>query len=290
MVTPGNIMSFLVILGFIYALVFIMSKRSIAGFQSVARRDTVPIQKGSDIPVAQDAGADPWTKPYTTRPIQKVDDYEHDVIFNNEGDRQMSKAEINEKMRLWPFDWAGLPENSMKFQEKQQEWMLGLQQTGPVSTAKYTTIENFEVLPPDNKSLEEQEMKLLQTYAPACSKDLKYDIEDAKTLINKIYEKRGQRPLVHQREDGVYEVFETQDLEPKIVYEDEAEASTSRMAPAEYNAATFEVPQEARDLAAGLDPFFESSGRTRAGRTDYTPWTPGLERSFAPTYPRTNWY
>ncbi len=285
---PRNIMFILVIIGFIYALVFIIGKRNIAGFE--VRRDTVPIMKGSDIPVAQDAGADPWTKPYTTRPIQKVDDYEHDVIFNNEGDRQMSKTEINEKMRLWPFDWASLPLSAAQFQEKQQEWMLGLQKTGPVSTAKYATIENFEVLPPDTKSLEEQEMKLLQTYVPACSKDLKYDVEDAKTLINKIYEKKGQRPLVHQREDGVYEVFETQELNPKIVYEDDAEASTSRMSPADYNAATFEVPQEARDLAAGLDPFFESSGRTRAGRTDYTQWTPGLERSFAPTYPRTNWY
>lgn len=286
MITPGNITIVLVILAFVYAFIFLMGKRVVSGFQA----DTVLIQKGSDIPVTQDAGADPWTKPYTTRPIQKVDDYEHDVIFNNEGDRQLSKAEINEKMRLLPFDWARLPSNSMKFQEAQQDWMLGLQKTGPLNTAKYTTIENFEVLPPDTKSLEEQEMKLLQTYVPACSKDLKYDVEDAKILINKIYEKKGQRPLVHQREDGVYEVFETQELEPKIVWEDEAEASTGRMAPADYNEAKFEVPQGARDLAAGLDPFFETSGRTRAGRTDYTQWTPGLERSFAPTYPRTNWY
>jgi hypothetical protein len=51
-----------------------------------------------------------------------------------------------------------------------------------------------------------------------------------------------------------------------------------------------EVPQTVNDLAAGLDPFFEPRTSTRYNRNDYTKWTPGLERSFAPTFPIKEWY
>jgi len=42
-----------------------------------------------------------------------------------------------------------------------------------------------------------------------------------------------------------------------------------------------------------LDPFFtpvSQEARTRSEKWDYTSWTPGLERSFAPTEPQTKWY
>jgi hypothetical protein len=38
-----------------------------------------------------------------------------------------------------------------------------------------------------------------------------------------------------------------------------------------------------------LDPFFEPTTSTRADRSDYTKWTPGLQRMFAPTYPTADW-
>ena len=41
---------------------------------------------------------------------------------------------------------------------------------------------------------------------------------------------------------------------------------------------------------AGLDPFFQSRNRVRDGKYDYTEWTPGLERMFAPTYPLKSWF
>jgi hypothetical protein len=51
-----------------------------------------------------------------------------------------------------------------------------------------------------------------------------------------------------------------------------------------------EVPYTVTDVSAGLDPFFQSRNRVRDGKYDYTEWTPGLERMFAPTYPLKSWF
>jgi len=43
------------------------------------------------------------------------------------------------------------------------------------------------------------------------------------------------------------------------------------------------------DTAAGLDPFYSTSGSTHMNRWDYQKFTPGLERMFAPSKPLQNW-
>lgn len=259
-------------------------------FENVVRQGITPLKTGDSIPVTQDAGADPWTKPYTTDRIMKVDDYDHDIVRMNEGDREYSDAEINAKTVQRPFDWPGLPPSAAKFQTMQAQWMVDINRAEPAKVSIYKDIEGFSVLPPDYDKMEADEQKLLKTYVPACSKDLKYDIDDAKELINKIYAKRGQIPMIDVRDDGVYEVYETKESNPKIIYDDEAEAATVRASPADFDSATFTVPQAATDIAAGLDPFFEPGDRTRDGRSNYNTWTPGLERAFAPNLPRANWY
>jgi hypothetical protein len=40
----------------------------------------------------------------------------------------------------------------------------------------------------------------------------------------------------------------------------------------------------------GLDPFFTPGEQTRDSRWNYTQFTPGLERMFAPTEPMSKWY
>ncbi len=276
------------------------------------------LKKGDSIPVEQSCG-DPWTKPYTTTPIMKVDDYDHDVVYQQEGDRQYSKAMINRMTSQRPFEWPGLPPSAGNFQAKQQQWMVDIakaaspqfadeKEGGPKfrtyqdlmdaqqriaeasgSTNQYKTIEGFATLPPDADGIEMEERKLLQTYVPACSKDLKYDIDDAKDLIKKIYEKRGLKAKVDVAEDGTYQIYETEEINPKITYEDDPR-SVERLSEADAQSARIEVPQAANDLASGLDPFFSTNGRLRADRTDYTQWTPGLERMFAPNEARKNWY
>ena len=53
--------------------------------------------------------------------------------------------------------------------------------------------------------------------------------------------------------------------------------------------ATIEVPPAAVELSASRDPFYQATNSTRSDRSDYTKWTPGLERSFAPTFPTADW-
>ncbi len=290
----GNIVLFavgIIILG--YFFMFLKSKQylKVDFFEGgQVRQGITPLKTGDSIPVKQDAGADPWTKPYTTDRIMKVDDYDHDIVRANEGDREFNDAEINAKVTQRPFDWPGLPPSAAKFQTMQQQWMVDVTRAEPAKVSIYKDIEGFSVLPPDYDKMEADEQKLLKTYAPACSKDLKYDIDDAKELISKIYAKRGQIPMIDVRDDGVYEVYETKESNPKIIYDDDAEAATIRASPSDFDSATFTVPQAATDIAMGLDPFFEPGDRTRDGRSNYNTWTPGLERAFAPNIGRANWY
>lgn len=308
----------LIVLGiliFAYFFFFIKTKQYLTrdSFQNMQL-----LKNGDSIPVEQSCG-DEWTKPYATTPIMKVDDYDHDVVYNQEGDRQYSKAQINRMTSQRPFEWPGLPPSAGNFQSKQQQWMLDIakastpqfaneKEGGPKfrtyqdlmdaqqrineasgSTKQYGTIEGFASLPPDSDSIEAEERKLLQTYVPACSKDLKYDVDDAKELIKRIYEKRGQRAKVDIAEDGTYQIYETEEINPTITYEDDPR-SVERLSEVDAQSARIEVPAAANDLASGLDPFFSTNGRLRADRTDYTSWTPGLERMFAPNEARKNWY
>ncbi len=302
------------ILIFAYFFFFIKTKQYLThdSFQNMKL-----LKKGDSIPVEQSCG-DEWTKPYATTPIMKVDDYDHDVVYQQEGDRQYSKAMINRMTSQRPFEWPGLPPSAGNFQAKQQQWMVDIakaatpyaneKEGGPKfrtyqdlmdaqqrineasgSTKQYRTIEGFASLPPDSEGIEEQERKLLKTYVPACSKDLKYDVDDAKELIKQIYEKRGQRAKVEVADDGTYQIYETEEINPKITYEDDP-SQVERLSEVDAQSARIEVPSAANDLASGLDPFFSTTGRLRADRTDYTQWTPGLERMFAPNEARTNWY
>jgi hypothetical protein len=248
------------------------------------------LKAGDEIAVEQNATGNDFGKPYTTRPIQSVDDYDHDVVYMNEGDRQWSKAQINQMTEAYPFAWPQLPPSATNFQKKQEEYMASLSSKILPDLSQYKAVEGFQVLPPDTEKQEAEEQKLLKTYVPACSKDLKYDVDDAMDLINKIYDQKGLVAKVDVRPDGIYEVYETQDKEPKIEYDDGAQGPQAPVVDGGASSVTFAVPQVASDLAAGLDPFFDPGTSTRSGRTDYTQWTPGLERMFAPTYPLQNWY
>ena len=226
-------------------------------------------------------------RPYSMKNILSVDDYDQDIVYTNEGDRQLSKAQLNDLTRAYPFEWSQLPPSATSFQAGQSKWMADLTKTIVPNLSKFAAIEGFAVFPPDLDKAEADEQKLLKTYVPACSKDIKYDVDDAKELIRQIYDKKGQVAKIDVRNDGVYEVYEVQDKDPKIEWEGDAPSAPASV---EDNESTIAVPTMVKDLSAGLDPFFNTSPRLRSARTDYTQWTPGLERAFAPTYPTKNWY
>jgi hypothetical protein len=117
-----------------------------------------------------------------------------------------------------------------------------------------------------------------------------YDVDDARALIDKIYEKKGMKAEVVRKENNVFEVVRTRSIKDKIEYEDDLPLAPSSSRPIESaGEATIYVPAVAAEVAASRDPFYEPTTRMRADRSDYTKWTPGLERMFAPTYPTKDW-
>jgi len=153
------------------------------------------------------------------------------------------------------------------------------------------------MVPDDTYTTEMNERDILQQYKPTHSSTSTYDIIDAKQLIEKIYSARGQVAEFTQRDDNVFEIIQTRKKGERVTYEDEPVAGpavASSQPVKEAGEGVIQVPVTAAivDQAAGLDPFFSSneSNRVRDGKIDYTRWTPGMERMFAPTEPRNHWY
>lgn len=231
--------------------------------------------------------------PYSTSPISSLDQYEVDAVFENEGDRELKKQQINQLKRQFPLDWSFYPPNSSKFQSGQAKYIEGFstQSSADDLDTPYKNIGDGNLVPPDTLELEKEEQKILATYKPQKTSDLtKYDIDDAQALVAEIYKKKKMIPTVVSKGNNVFEVVSTRNVNEKIEYEDDLPVATaSSSSVASVGEATIEVPAVATETAAGLDPFYEPYTKTRSDRTDYQRWTPGLERMFAPTYPTQDW-
>jgi hypothetical protein len=262
----------------------------------------------------------PVQEPYSKDPINKLEDYddpgvdyiltpgisqinpdetEADVVADQEGvyGKEASDMAKNARRNQRQFDYPQLPPISLTRQIEEAKNNIYKSQPAPLTTEGFADIEAKKMELPDYDKLEEEEKKILATYQPKNSKDLlKYSIEDSEELIKKIYDSKGLIPSYTQRPDGIWEVYETMEKNPKIVWEDEVQVEryagqeVRKLAPVGSVEQTINVPTYANTLAAGLDPFFEPRTSLRPGRNDYTRWTPGLERMFAPTNDATTWY
>ncbi len=230
--------------------------------------------------------------PYVKDRVLDVDDYEYNLVFQQEGDREISKALYNKLQSQYPLDWSTQPPSSAHFQAGVQKLKESFK-ASPVSETgpnPYREINADALTPPDTTVAQMEERKLLQLYKPAKTDSLgTYQLDDADALIKRIYDAKGLIPEVVKKDGNVYEVIGTRRKDEKIVYEDEN--PPAQRAPVEAaGEGTITVPATAVDTAAGLDPFFTPSASTHIGRWDYTKFTPGLERMFAPTYPTVEWY
>jgi len=231
--------------------------------------------------------------PYTTEPISSIDQYELEAVFNNEGDRELKQTDINRMTRRYPLDWTNYPPNSSKFQSEQAKYIEGFSADSSATDLDkpYEAIGAGNLTPPDTLEMEKKEREILATYAPKNAKNLTtYDIDDAQKLIENIYAPKGLMPSVVRKEGNVFEVVSTRQINGKVEYEDDLpDAPASKQPIQSAGEATINVPAVATETAAGLDPFYEPTTATRSNRTDYMRWTPGLERMFAPTYPKADW-
>lgn len=229
--------------------------------------------------------------PYVKQQITDVDDYEHNLVFQNEGDREVSKGLINKLKSQYPMDWSTHPPSSSFFQQGLQKLQEAFKDTPDHDTGidPYRDISNEALVPPDTTQQEVEERKILQTYKPKASGDLStYNVEDAQELIRKIYDAKGLIPTVKHKENNVYEIIGTRRKDEKIVYEDE-EAAAQKAPQQAAGEGLITVPVTAMDTAAGLDPFYSTSPGSHINRWDYQKFTPGLERMFAPSKPLQNW-
>jgi hypothetical protein len=232
--------------------------------------------------------------PYATTPIYKLEDYdttEYGVVYGNEGSRVATQRQISDAMTRYPMDWTQRPPSDQLFQNRQEAFVDAARRDDerPVNTDEFNSISGKMEQPPDKEALEEEERKLLQMYQPEETKDLlHYNIKDAKRLVERLYDRRGLVADIQESKQGpnVFEIVEVTEKNPVIVYEEDVQAQRESLR----GENAIQVPRVVNDLAADLDPYFEPRCRVRPDRHDYTKWTKGLERSFAPTYTARQWY
>jgi len=235
----------------------------------------------------QDQVLDSDSKPFYDKPINDVDDYEYSMIFENENDREITKELRNKLMSQYPMDWTTNPPSSTNF-TKGMKASTNVEGTVAENPTMFQNISADNVNPPDTAGMEEEERKILQTYEPKNNKDLKtYDVGDAYSLIKKIYDTKGEIPYVrHKKDTNVYEIVGTRRKDAQVVYEDEEAPYNSDMT----GESDVKVPQAAVDKLASVDPYYDTQKRTRMDKNNYTRYTPGLERMFAPTFETEKWY
>jgi cbb3-type cytochrome oxidase subunit 3 len=261
-----------------------------------ASQNIIKPRKQRKVPVIkQDASGGYVTLPYATNTIQSVDDYEYNMVFQNEGDRGMTKATRDSVMSKYPMDWTVQPPSSDLFQQglaSYKESFTNKSQVTP-KVNPYKDIDGKNMTPP----VYIDEKDILSSYTPKKPNELTtYDAADAKELIDKIYSAKGLVAHYKKTGDNTFTIMSTSPKDEKIVYEDE-EPSEGTKAPATMEAnpsigeATYDVPANIENYKTP-DPFYtvNPNNRTRDGKWDYSSWTPGLERMFAPTEPKTNWY
>ncbi len=237
----------------------------------------------------------PPDKPYLMNPIDDLDDYELSLIFQNQGSKTASRKQISDAMTRYPMDWPVQGPDSQYFQDNQAQFEQKVANNinDPPPTKMYNEINGSDMTPPDTAAMEAEERKILQTYKPECSKGLlQYSVDDVRALVDKIYGKKGEIPVIEKSKqaENVWEITEVKEKNPHIVWEDDLERETERQKMNKRGEEVIEVPYTASDVAAGLDPFFQARNPVRDGRYDYYQWTPGLERMFAPTFPIKAWY
>lgn len=233
--------------------------------------------------------------PVSRETIKSMDDYEYNMVYQNESDRELSSALKNKLMSQRPMEWAGLPPSSSQFQAGLRESFQNASKTVPDNARPYDSVSGGNMIPPDRDGVEMEERKILQAYHPPSSQELgSYnEDEDPEALVDRLYEAKGLVPTVYHKEGtNVYEIVGVRRKDEKVVYEDE-EAPAATDAVPSAGEAQIQVPPTAYDMAAAKDPFYDMSapgGKTRIGKWDYQGWTPGLERMFSPTNATEKWH
>jgi len=257
--------------------------------------NTLPVPEGYSQPLKLDASGIsitdlPSSPPYSSAPIDSVDDYEYNMVFNNEGGRGVTKDLRDRLMSQYPMDWSTQPPSSDKFEQGIAKYKSDIApfQDMPKKNPYYR-IDGSDMTPPDLLAAESQERQILMTYVPKNPQSLTtYDADDAKAIIDKIYSAKGVVPQVQQN-GSIFTIMSTTPVDSSGAPIEEPAAAGPATEDARENTIIVPVMPSA-DITNGTDPFFTPGEVTRDRKWDYTRWTPGLERMFAPNAPMNKWY
>lgn len=221
-------------------------------------------------------------KPYVTTETSRGD-FEQDFIYQNEGSRDTDREAIDMAKRKFPFDWSQLPPDSSLFQAQQALFVKDHStRASPFKDETYTNIDSVKVLPPDLEVEQSEEADELRSYEPTTKKVLNaVDDNSVNDMIQSIYGKKGFVARVAKKANNVYEIYEVIEKNPKIVWEDDIQASMqsndleSKVNPNEM----IVVPEAVGD--AGLVPY-GAGENTKFGRRKVNDYNPNLEGIFGP--------
>ena len=230
--------------------------------------------------------------PYDQQHIQDLGDYELSQVYTNESDKVLSKELRDKLMSQYPMNWTTYPPSSTQFQAGYKESFQNATQDVPDDAKPYQNISGATMAPPDMGATEKEERKILQTYKPAFPPTAAtYDERDANTLIKKIYDAKGLIPVVNHKEGtNVYEIVGTRRKNEKVVYEDEEGLASTKANPVTGEGVVPVVAGLNELTTSSRDSFYSPGQGSSANPWNYTAWTPGLERVFAPTEAKQSWY
>jgi len=221
----------------------------------------------------------------------RPDEYEISAVFQNQGSREASQQQISDAMTRYPLDWSTQGPNSQTFQEKEAAFLKKAEFL-PQPAGFYEDLEGVYSAIKDSANQDEEEKKILQTYQPKSSKGLlQYSIADVKSLLHKVYHKKGLIPVISKSKQGenIWEITELKEKNPKIVWEDGTVDNPVEEVMRSRGEETISIPMPASDLAAGMDPFLKARDPMRKGKNDYSLSNSGLQRMYEPTYPVPSW-
>jgi hypothetical protein len=223
----------------------------------------------------------------------KYGDFEQDFVFQNEGGYDPTKEAINMARRRFPFDWSQLPPSSSLFQAQQALFVKddSTSMAAPYTQETFEDIESRKVLPPDG-SQDEAEQDALKAYQPVATSDMKsVDEGSVNDLIKIIYGDKGLVASVAKKANNVYEVYETQEINPKITYEDDVQQSSiqsNALNPLVDPSEMLVVPNAVSQLDVGLAPYGRGES-TSLKRQTYSDYNPNLEGIFGPKMQWQQW-
>lgn len=259
--------------------------------------DSVKMQ-GGDRTVLDFSPAEQGT--YAKTPIDKLDDYEYTRVFQSENNLRNALTEETKSdlMNKHTLDWANLPFNAEKRAKKEDEFVAGRKDTAyqdPETGAFFKNVEGNNVEPPDMDAAKQREDNVLSAYQPTdiSTHTVGNEMLTVAQIVNAAYKNDPNwEPVIRKTSDYQWEVTELRPKEKKEKYEDE---KSKDLAFAQSRGETLPPPSISIDDRMRNDPYFDKSGVGDRDNgkfwkyDDFTKWTPGLERMFAPTLTNKEW-